>query len=99
MVVLPLPIVGELLFGAESSARPLQNLTPYLQFIKACTVTPMGRETAEFYSQTRLNLKRKGRPIPENDIWIAAQCLENEWMLATNDEHFAYVDSLGLENW
>jgi tRNA(fMet)-specific endonuclease VapC len=98
-VVLPLPVVGELLFGAENSARPLQNLTRYLQFIEACVIVPMGRETPRFYSQTRLSLRHQGRPIPENDIWIAAQCLENSWILATNDEHFTYVDALAVEQW
>lgn len=98
-VVLPLPVVGELLYGAKNSARPLQNLTRYLQFIEACLVIPFGRETATSYTQTRLSLKRKGRPIPENNIWIAAQCLENDWRLATNDEHFTYVDNLTIEQW
>lgn len=98
-VVLPLTVVGELLFGAKNSARPLTNLSRYSQFIDACTVVPMGRETAAVYSQTRLALKRKGRPIPENDIWIAAQCLENSWKLATDDEHFTYVDGLEVERW
>ena len=32
----------------------------------------MGRKTAEFYAKNRLKLKQKGKPIPENDIWIAA---------------------------
>ncbi|MEH2347570.1 MAG: hypothetical protein V7K55_06120 [Nostoc sp.] len=53
-IVLPLPIVAKLLFGAENSARSLQNLTRYLQFIEACAVVPMGRETATSYAQTRL---------------------------------------------
>lgn len=97
--VLPLPVVGELLFGAENSARPLQNLTRYLQFIEACVVASMERETARSYSQTRLRLKRQGRPIPENDLWIAAQCLEHNWTLATNDEHFSYVNDLLVEQW
>ncbi|WP_292709097.1 MULTISPECIES: PIN domain-containing protein [unclassified Nostoc] len=74
-------------------------MTRYLQFIEACAVVPMGRETATFYAQTRLTLKRKGRPIPENDIWIAAQCLERGWRLATNDQHFSYVDNLIVEQW
>jgi len=98
-VVLPLIVVGELLFGAEHSARPLENLPRYLQFIDACTVVPMGRETATFYSRTRCALRRKGRPIPENDVWIAAQCLEHGWTLATDDEHFTYVDGLAIEQW
>ena len=98
-VVLPLAVVGELLFGAENSARPLENLSRYFGFIDVCTVMPMGRATAVSYSRTRCALRRKGRPIPDNDIWIAAQCLEHKWILAADDEHFAYVDGLLVERW
>ena len=77
-VILPTVGVGELLFGAENSARPLQNLPRYLEFIAACSSMPIGNETAAAYAHTRLALKRKGRPIPMNDVWIAAQCMEQD---------------------
>ena len=92
-------VVGELLFGAENSTRPLQNLPHYLEFIAACRVVPLGRERATTYAQTRLALKRKGRPIPMNDVWIAAQCLEQGWVLVTDDTDFDYVDQLIVEHW
>ncbi|MBD2435428.1 type II toxin-antitoxin system VapC family toxin [Nostoc sp. FACHB-110] len=98
-IVLPTVVVGELLFGAENSTRPLQNLPRYLEFIEACVVVPLSRETATVYAQTRLILKRKGRPIPMNDVWIAAQCLEQGWVLVTDDTDFDYVDGLMLERW
>jgi tRNA(fMet)-specific endonuclease VapC len=98
-IILPLPVVGELLFGAENSGRSLRNLTRYLQFIDMCTVLPMGRETARYYSQVRLSLKRKGRPIPENDVWIGAQTLENQWTLITRDQHFEFIDGITIDNW
>ena len=98
-VLLPLPVVGELLFGAENSGRPLKNLTRYLQFIETCTVVPMTRETARCYSQVRLSLKRKGKPIPENDVWIGAQSLENQWTLVTRDKHFEHIDGIQVAAW
>ncbi|KAB8317714.1 type II toxin-antitoxin system VapC family toxin [Tolypothrix campylonemoides VB511288] len=98
-VVLPIVVVGELLFGAENSSRPLQNLPRYLEFIEACVVLPLGRKTAAVYAQTRLALKQKGRPIPMNDVWIAAQCLEQGWTLVTDDTDFNDVDGLMLERW
>jgi tRNA(fMet)-specific endonuclease VapC len=98
-VILPMIVVGELLFGAENSTRPLQNLPRYLEFIAACRVVPLGRETATMYAQTRLALKRKGRPIPINDVWIAGQCLEQGWVLVTDDTDFDYVDELIVEHW
>ena len=84
-IVLPMVVVGELLFGAENSTRPLQNLPRYLEFISACVVMPLGRETATTYARTRLALKLKGRPIPMNDVWIAAQCLEHGWGLGDRE--------------
>ena len=98
-IVLPIVVVGELLFGAENSTRPLQNLPRYLEFISACVALPLGRETATTYTRTRLALKRKGRPIPMNDVWIAAQCMEHGWILVTDDSDFDYVDGLMLEHW
>jgi tRNA(fMet)-specific endonuclease VapC len=98
-VTLPMVVVGELLFGAENSTRPLQNLPRYLEFISACRGVPLGRETATIYAQVRLALKRKGRPIPMNDVWIAAQCLEHGWVLVSDDTDFDYVDGLILERW
>jgi len=65
-IVLPTIVVGELLFGAENSTRPLQNVPRYLEFIEACVVISLGRETATTYARTRLALKRKGRLIPMN---------------------------------
>lgn len=98
-IILPMVVVGELLFGAENSTRPIQNLPRYLEFMAACVVVPLARETAAVYARTRLALKRKGRPIPMNDIWIAAQCLEQGWVLVTDDKDFDYVDRLLLERW
>jgi tRNA(fMet)-specific endonuclease VapC len=98
-MVLPIVVVGELLFGAENSTRPSLNLPRYLEFISACVLTPLGTETATTYAQTRLALKCKGRPIPMNDVWIAAQCLEHGWVLVTDDTDFEYVNGLVLERW
>jgi tRNA(fMet)-specific endonuclease VapC len=57
-VILPLVVAGELLFGAENSSRPLQNLPRYLEFISTCTVTvvPLGRETTSIYAHNSLTI-------------------------------------------
>jgi tRNA(fMet)-specific endonuclease VapC len=96
-IILPLTVVGELLFGAGNSARALVNLARYQQFIAQCQVFHMTSQTAIYYAETRLALKQKGRPIPENDIWIAAQCLERNWILMTQDKHFTFIDGLMID--
>lgn len=82
-VYLPTPVVAELLFTARNSSRPEENLKTYNEFIDACKVLNITRETANHYSTLRLELKQKGRPIPENDLWIAAVCIEQNLPLVT----------------
>ncbi|MFY9270499.1 MAG: type II toxin-antitoxin system VapC family toxin [Candidatus Manganitrophaceae bacterium] len=96
-IFLPLPVVGELLFGALNSQRAEANLSRIQQLIRHSTILQMGSETASLYARTRMILKQKGRPIPENDIWIAASCLENQMVLMTNDAHFKWIEELTVE--
>ena len=98
-IFLSVIVAGELLFGAENSTRALRNLPRYLEFIDACVVVPIERKTEVVYAQTRLALKRKGRPTPMNDVWIAAHCLEQGWVLVTDDSDFDCVDGLVIEHW
>ncbi len=98
-VCLPVPVVGELLFAAENSARRRENLALYREFIQACRVLNLTRRTAAIYARIKLALKRRGRPIPENDLWIAAVCIERDLPLISRDEHFSEVPELVWERW
>lgn len=95
-VCLPIPVVGELRFGAVNSGRPQQNLARIDGFIARCLILDVVLDTTEHYARVRLGLKQKGRPIPENDTWIAAVCLQHGLPLATFDGHFDEVDGLTL---
>lgn len=55
--------------------------------------------TAWIYGEVRNHLRLKARPIPENDLWIAAIAIQHGLTLATRDEHFNDVDDLKRENW
>lgn len=46
------------------------------------------------YARLRLDLKTKGKPIPENDLWIAALCVEHQVKFTAVDGHFDAVDGL-----
>ena len=98
MIYLPVPVTAELLFAAKNSGRPKENLKTYNEFIDTCRVLNITRKTADKYSAIRLQLKQKGRPIPENDLWIAAVCIENNLPIITVDEHFDNVEGLEVVN-
>jgi len=62
-IFLPLPVVGELLFGALNSRRAGTNLPRIQQFIQESIVLEMGSETASLYARTRMSLKQALLPI------------------------------------
>jgi tRNA(fMet)-specific endonuclease VapC len=91
--------IGELYFGAYKSQRVAQNVQNIREFVQVTTVLPCTEHTADWYGQIKMALQAKGRPIPENDIWIAAAAMEHGLILATRDAHFQEVDRLSVEIW
>ena len=98
-VFLSVPVLGELRYGAVASTRVEQNLRKLDQLAHAVPVLICDERTADFYARTKAGLRSKGRPIPENDVWIAAIALQHGLTLVTRDSHFEYVAGLNLELW
>ncbi len=92
-------VLGELHFGARSSGRPEANTTRIEDFASSCTVLEITPETGRQYGLLKSSLKRQGRPIPENDIWIAASALKYGLTLVSRDSHFEHCERLRLEAW
>ncbi len=97
-IYLPITFCGELLFGAKNSGLAARNLKKYKEFIASCEPLNIDYSVADFYSSIRHQLKVKGKPIPENDVWIAATCVANKIPLLTYDKHFHEVAELKLVN-
>jgi len=91
-------ILGELLAGFRCGNREQQNREELDQFLDSARVEliPMDEETAEFYAQVFAELRLKGRPIPSNDLWLAASALQHGLALATYDDHFSQITGLLL---
>lgn len=91
-------ILGELLAGFRCGSRESQNRRELDQFLDSPRVEVIGidDETPEFYAQVFYELKQKGRPIPSNDLWLAASALQHGLALATYDDHFRSISGLLL---
>jgi predicted nucleic acid-binding protein len=91
-------ILGELLAGFRCGNREQQNREELDQFLDSARVEliSMDEETAEFYAQVFAELRLKGRPIPSNDLWLAASALQHGLALATYDDHFSQITGLLL---
>jgi len=89
-------VIGELLAGFACGTREARNREELSQFLESPRVglCPCSLATADTDSLIYRDLRRKGRPIPSNDIWIAASALERGAALFSFDEHFQQVDGL-----
>lgn len=88
----PVPVLGELRYGALNSRKADENLAEVERLVARCPVLNVTAATAVVYARLRLDLKPRGKPIPENDLWIAALCIEHQVPLATSDAHFDAVE-------
>ena len=95
-VILSAIVVGELLYGFRYGSRFEQNLLDLHAFLDSpyVTLAPVSLTTSDRYSRIAASLREKGRPIPTNDIWIAAHAMETGAELVSFDEHFEGVDGL-----
>jgi tRNA(fMet)-specific endonuclease VapC len=92
-------VVGELWFGAAKSAKPSQNRARVERLLDVCPLVAQDLGTAKEYAALKAALQKKGRPIPENDVWVAASALQHGLTLAARDRHFQYVEGLDVEAW
>jgi len=91
--------IGELYYGAEKSTRPEENVGRIEQFASITTVLGCDTQTAREYGQIKNLLRARGRPIPENDLWIAAIARQHALTLVTRDKHFSDIDDLPTVAW
>ena len=98
-VFLPSIVLGELYYGAEKSARAEANIERVQEFAARSAVLACDSETAQFYGHVKNQLRAKGKPLPENDIWVAAFALQHDLALVSRDAHFQEVEGLTVIAW
>jgi len=91
--------IGELFYGALNSNQIDENIHRLTDFIHDTVSVPSDDDTARVYGEIKTALRRKGRPIPDNDIWIAAVAIQHSLSLVSRDEHFANIERLSLVRW
>ncbi|HNV72961.1 MAG TPA: PIN domain-containing protein, partial [Candidatus Ozemobacteraceae bacterium] len=70
-------VLGELFYGAHKAARSAENLKRISEFAEKSAIVVPDYETADSFGQIKSRLLSKGRPIPDNDIWIAATAIQH----------------------
>ena len=93
-LITPSVVLGEYYFGIRQSRhrRSYEDwLRRYLPLTEIATVTAA---TASCYADIRLELKRRGTPVPSNDTWVAALARQHQLPVLSNDKHFDLVSGI-----
>jgi tRNA(fMet)-specific endonuclease VapC len=91
--------VAEFRFGLLGSNRPEQGLELLNQLIARIPTLYPDAATVGRYSQIADDLKRTGRPIPQNDMWTAALALQHVLPVVSRDRHFDFVPGIDRLHW
>ena len=98
-VAVPAVVLGELYSGFRAGSRWQENTAHLEQFLSkpSVRILDVTHETALRYAEVDVYLRKKGRPIPRNDVWIAAIALEHGLQLLTLDAHFREIPMLLIQ--
>lgn len=81
------------------ASRREQALTKVRDFLRIATLLLPDAKTAEVYGEVKAGLSQIGKPIPENDVWIAAVARQHDLPVVTRDGHFDHVQGLTVLAW
>lgn len=96
---LPVIVIGEYRYGLARS-RHRRSLGLLLDsLIRESIVLKIDETTAQTYAEVRDELRERGRPLPENDVWIAALARQHEVPIVSRDMHFDAVERLRRVSW
>ena len=98
-LAVPVIVLGEYRFGIAQS-RYRKDYEHWLrEWIAAVKVLEVDERTTHHYATIGLELKKTGKPIPTNDLWIAALCRQHSLTLLSKDRHFDVVAGLRRIDW
>jgi tRNA(fMet)-specific endonuclease VapC len=98
-IALPVIVLGEYQFGIRQSRKRAQYQRWFGELLEDCRVLDVDKRTAEMYAGIRHELKSDGRPIPSNDLWIAALARQHSLAVISRDRHFDFVTGLKRVAW
>ncbi len=98
-IAVPVIVLGEFRYGIAHSKRRREYESWLERYLPTFRILDVTIETAVEYSLLRGELRPLGKPIPANDIWIAALCRQYHFPLLSRDRHFDAVKGLRRQAW
>lgn len=98
-LAVPVIVLGEYRFGIAQS-RYRKDYEDWLRdWITVVKILNVDERTSHHYATIGFELKGLGKPIPTNDLWIAALCRQHSLSLLSKDRHFDVVPGLQRIAW
>lgn len=98
-IAVPVIVLGEYRMGIAQSRYRASYESWLREWIAAVFVLDINEKTTQSYASIGLELKKKGKPIPANDLWIAALCRQHSLPLLSRHRHFDFVSDLQRHDW
>ena len=98
-MAIPVIVLGEYRYGIAQSRHCATYENWLTGLLRDCAVLDINEPTTQHYAEITLELRRKGKPIPTNDLWIAALCRQHSLPLLSRDRHFDEVTGLKRIGW
>jgi predicted nucleic acid-binding protein len=98
-VAIPVIALGEYRYGIAQSRHQASYAEWLNGLLHDCLVLDANEPTSHYFAEIALELKQKGKPIPTNDIWIAALCKQHSLPLLSRDRHFDLVPGIKRIGW
>jgi tRNA(fMet)-specific endonuclease VapC len=95
-LLIPVTVLGELEGAFELGSRARANRLALAEFLSESfvSVLPTTPDVAHRYGQIYARQRRSGRPVPVNDMWIAASAIDCGGHLVTFDKDFGRIEAL-----
>jgi tRNA(fMet)-specific endonuclease VapC len=98
-MAIPVIVLGEYRYGIAQSRHRVAYENWLAEFVRDCIVFDVNESTAIRYAEIAIELKRAGKPIPANDLWIAALCRQHSLPLLSRDRHFDFIAGMKRVGW
>ena len=98
-MAVPVIVLGEYRYGIAQSRKRANCESWVTGLLRDCLVLDVNEPTTQHYAEIVLELKRIGKPIPTNDLWIAALCRQHSLPLLSRDRHFDWVAGTKRVDW
>lgn len=95
----PVIVIGEYKAGLKGSTKAAQLSPLFERLLAASRLLPITAETTDYFAEIYHDLKSRGRPIPQNDLWIAALAAEHGITILSRDTHFDHVRGIVRQGW